>query len=61
MKPPSFSPVPRTRLSSTALMAFSTASAPVLTTKCRETPGGAIRSRAAFIRSDTLVWYSEWA
>ena len=42
-------------------MAFSTASAPVLTTKWRGVPAGAMRSSAALSRSESVVWYSECA
>ena len=61
MKPPSPSSEVITRFSSTALIAFSTASAPVLTMKWRGVPAGAMRFSSAFSRSDSIVWYSEWA
>jgi len=50
-----------TRLRSTAFIAFSTVSAPVLTTKKRGVPGGAILRSAALRRSERVVWYSECA
>jgi len=61
MKPPSTSPAVRTRFRSTDLIAFSTASAPVLTTKWRGVPAGAMRLSSALSRSETRVWYSECA
>ena len=61
MKPPSGSPDVFTRLRRTDLIAFSTASAPVFTTKWRGVPAGATRFSSAFSRSDTAVWYSECA
>ena len=42
-------------------MAFSTASAPVLTMKKRGVPAGEILPSAALTLSDSVVWYSEWA
>src|SRR5262252_4717790 len=47
--------------SKTDLIAFSTASAPVLTTKWRGAPDGAMRFSSALKRSDKMVWYSECA
>jgi hypothetical protein len=61
MKPPFGSPVVFTRLRRTDLIAFSTASAPVLTTKWRGVPAGAMLFSSAFSCSDTAVWYSECA
>ena len=61
MKPPSPSGDVMTRFMRTDLMAFSTASAPVLTMKWRGAPAGAIRVNAALRRSDRTVWYSECA
>ena len=62
MKPPSrVVATVMTRFSSTALIAFSTASAPVLTMKWRGVPGGAMRFSSALRRSDNTVWYSECA
>ena len=61
MKPPSPSCDVMTRLRSTDLIAFSTASAPVLTTKWRGVPAGAMRFSSALKRSDRTVWYSECA
>ncbi len=42
-------------------MAFSTASEPVLTTKKRGVPAGAILRSASLKRSERMVWYSECA
>jgi hypothetical protein len=50
-----------TRFMRTDLIAFSTASAPVFTMKCRGVPAGAMRDSSAFRRSDRTVWYSECA
>ncbi len=61
MNPPSPSGEVITRFISTALIAFSTASAPVLTTKWRGVPAGAMRFSSALRRSDSTVWYSECA
>ena len=61
MKPPSPSADVMTRFRSTDLIAFSTASAPVLTMKWRGVPAGAMRFSSALSRSDRTVWYSECA